>query len=141
MTLDINRVRPRRDCILVLMDIHDPDDEEEMSDGKHGAPILIPRMHSTDAKAQGAIYATIVAVGPGAWHDVWGGHELGTTPFASGPWVPMNPELKPGVRVMLDHTNTGNRVYGDDRTEYRMVVEYNCVAIVEDEDEREVAAE
>jgi len=137
MTLDINRIKPRRDCILVLMDIHDPNDEEQVTPGG----ILIPRMHSTDAKAQGAIYATIIAAGPGAWQDVWGGHELGTTPFASGPWVPMNPDLKPGVRVMLDHTNTGNRIYSDERVEYRMVLEYNCVAIVDDEDEQEVAAE
>lgn len=128
MSIDISAIRPKQDNILVLMDIHDAPQEELETPGG----ILIPRSAQMDAKSMGAVYATVYAAGPGHHADRWGGQELGIDPYDDGPWIPMNPELTKGTRVILDSAKTGQRIWSDERREFRMVREMNCIAIVEE---------
>ena len=124
--MDISKLLPKSDNVLVAFDSHSPKAETLTPGG-----IILPGTRDVVAN-DGACYATVVAAGPGHYLDKWVDHEVGTAPAGGGKFIPMNPALKPGARVILDSQNTGDRIWGDDHRELRMVKEHNCIAILEE---------
>ena len=121
--IDVRRIRPTRDNVLVQLAIHARQDHEVSAGGVvmvEGAP-----------KATQAVRATVIAAGPGHYHEKWLDHERGMSPDGRGRFVPMNPAIKPGARVMVESAKHGDRIWGDDTHEYRMVLESNIIAVGE----------
>jgi co-chaperonin GroES (HSP10) len=125
MTIDVSKLRPKADNVLVRMDMHANRTVEEVTAGG----IILPKSREV-ASNEGAI-ATVVAAGPGYHPDKWLGHEKGTAPVGVVGFIPMDPDIKPGARVVLISPHTGDRVYDDEREEYRMVRAENIMAVVE----------
>ena len=140
--IDIERIAPKSDNILVRLDIHERRTEERRTEGG----IVIPDMEEWEYTLAGedkravktpganvAQQATVIAAGPGHWHDKWLGLEQGTSPDGRNIFVPMNPDLCHGTRVLLEDARIGDRLYATDYSEYRMVREHNVIAVLEEE--------
>lgn len=126
--MDINKIRCSADNLLVQMAHHANRTEEEKTPGG----IFIPRTAQTP-KHNEAIEAVIVAVGPGRWNTRWIDHERGESDVGGTVFIPVDPSLKPGVRVLLSAAGAaGDRVYSDDYSEYRMVKAHCVEAVLED---------
>lgn len=126
--MEITDIKPRNDNVLVCFQIHEGKTQERTTPGG----IIIPLMSNTDATSRGGVYATVISAGPGRFNDKWHGHEKGLSFVGSKVWVPMDPAIRPGAKVLLDSEHTGQRVVGDDYTEYRLVVQDNIIAVVEE---------
>lgn len=122
--MKISTIQPLQDNLLVQLEIHSDIHAERKSAGG----IILPRTKST--KQDGATFARVVAVGPGHYQDRWINHEVGTQPSGQpGPLLPVNPDIKRGVTVILDSERNGQRVHDDSYSEYRMVREHNVAAL------------
>lgn len=112
------------DNVLVLMDHHrDARDEKRTTGG-----III--VH--DAREPGpseAVRATVVAVGPGRYDDVWLGQEQGTAQIGSSKFIPS--ELKAGDRILLQGPLCGDQLVLDG-VEHRVVREEVVLGVLED---------
>lgn len=125
--MEIDKIRPRNDQVLVVMQIHENKTEERTTPGG----IIIPLMSNQDAKSRGGVFATVIAHGPGRFNDKWEGHERGLSFIGSTKWIPMDKAIKPGAVVLLDSEQTGQRVVGDSYQEYRMILADNIIAVCE----------
>lgn len=128
MTSDIEHIRPRNDNVLVQFDVHAPHEEQVTPGG-----IIIPETAADAELDQGGILATVVAAGPGVYADAWVDHETGTAPVGSRVFVPVDPEIQPGVRVVLARAALGaDRVWSDEVREFRMVKAHVIEGVVEE---------
>jgi len=126
--MDIERIRPLQDNVLVCFHIHEDPHEERLSPGGIVLPATTREVYNEDA-----FLATVVAAGPGYYPDKFLGHELGTAPVGVTRFIPMDPAIVPGARVILDKIAlAANRIYGDDRVEYRMVRAQAIAAVIEE---------
>jgi co-chaperonin GroES (HSP10) len=125
----IPRIKPRNDNVLVQMDMHaNAQSPEEQTAGG----ILIPKIAERGHNNRECVPATVVAAGPGHYHEKWQNAEAGMSPDGRSTFVAMNPDIRPGVRVLVDSPNAGDRMYDDEHLEYRMIREHNITAILED---------
>lgn len=130
--VDPERIRPTADNVLVRLDMHANAQAEERKIGS----IIVPKSADDGANAQHgeAVPAVIVAVGPGRWTDTFRDQEKGTVPHGDGFWLPMNPALKPGTRVLVDSPDQGDKVFARDKAaQYRLVREENIVMLMDEE--------
>lgn len=135
MTLvDPERISPLQDNVLVVLDMHANAQAEER---RLESGLYIPKTADNGASAihGETVPATIVAVGPGRWTDTYRDQEKGSVPYGDGFWLPMNPLLKPGARVMVDSPDQGDKVFARDKAaQYRLVREENIVMLWDGED-------
>lgn len=130
--VDPERIKPTSDNLLVRLDMHANAQAEERKIGS----IIVPKTASDGANAihGEAVPAVIVAAGPGRWTDSYRDQEKGTVPHGDGFWLPMNPALKPGTRVLVDSPDQGDKVFSRDQAaQYRLVREENIVMLMGDE--------
>ena len=130
--VDPERIRPSQDNVLVRLDMHANAQSEERKIGS----IFVPKNADDGANAihGEAVPAVIVAAGPGRWTDSYRDQEKGTVPYGDGFWLPMNPALKPGTRVLVDSPDQGDKVFARDQAaQYRLVREENIVMLMGDE--------
>jgi chaperonin GroES len=130
--VDPERIRPLQDNLLVRLDMHANAQSEERKIGS----IIVPKTADDGANAihGEAVPAVIVAAGPGRWTDSFRDQEKGTVPYGDGYWLPMNPLLKPGARVLVDSPDQGDKVFSRDKAaQYRLVREENIVMLMGDE--------
>lgn len=128
--MDISRLKMRNDNVLVCFSHHEKARETE--DRTEGG-IFIPRSAGAP-KDNEAILATVLAVGPGHYADPFVNHEVGTDPYKTGRFIPVEECIKPGAKVLLEGAaRAGDRIYSDDRMEYRCVKAHCICAIVEEE--------
>jgi co-chaperonin GroES (HSP10) len=127
--MNIQKIAPRNDNILVRL-VHHAEPEQRTSGG-----IIMPgtRTH----RLTEACEAKVIAVGPGRHLDPWVSHEQGTTDIGSPVFVQVNPDICPGRFVLLERPDIGERIYSDEREEYRMVLERNIVAVIDQTSEEE----
>lgn len=121
-----------QDNVLIRLDMHANAQSEERKIGS----IIVPKTADDGANAQHgeAVPAVIVAVGPGRWTDTFRDQEKGTVPHGDGFWLPMNPALKPGTRVLVDSPDQGDKVFSKDQAaQYRLVREENIVMLMDGE--------
>ena len=116
--MNIAKIRPYADNVLVRLDMHASRTEETVTAGG----IIVPKL----AEKEPNVIATVVARGPGAYddvirHDTPDEHHSGKRAPASRTFCPMDPDIKPGARVALNSHHVGDRIWSDDREEYRMV--------------------
>lgn len=127
--MDINKIRCLADNVLVQLDAHLVHETEQLSPGG----ILIPLMASSNIESQDAILATVIACGKGHYNDRFIDHEVGTEDWRHGPWIPLDPAIVPGAKVILEKRALGgDRVYGEGHAEYRMI-RSDCIAAVVEE--------
>lgn len=131
--MDINKLRPTGDQVLLCFDAHINAREDTYSPGG----ILLPR--TAQPQAGDGNMATVMAVGPGYWNDKWPGgevknwHEHGSGPLANGAFIPLDASIVPGARVITTRAAlAGDRIYDDERGEYRMC-RADVIAAVVDE--------
>lgn len=115
------RIRGYADNILVQLDEHRDAREDRMTDGG----IIIPRTAETSD-----VWATVIAAGPGAFDEPI--DHATDKQKRSRRYVAMDPGITPGARVILFSADTGDRVYDDERNEYRMIRQDAVLAIGED---------
>lgn len=123
----IQRIRPRNDNVLVCMQIHANAQAEE---GRTKGGIFVPKVAEA-GKTNESVPATVVAAGPGHYHEHFYDIERGASQDTTRVFIPMNPDIKPGAKVWIEKLNTGDRIHGDDLMEYRMVREHNIVMVEE----------
>ena len=128
--MDMSKLTPKQDNILVQFVHHASRHEaEQLTPGG----IIIPKVAEAPSD-NSAIEAVIIAAGPGRYLDKWVDHEQGTSDVGSKVFIPTGADLKPGAHVLLESSASAcDRVWGEDRLEYRMVKEHNCIALVEDD--------
>ena len=125
--IDPRSVRPRNDNVLVRLELHERRREDKMTPGG----IFIPR--NRDRRATESAEATVIAAGPGHYHDRWLGHDKGGSHHdGTHVFVPMDPGIQPGAAVLVDDDRCGDRLYSDEFEEFRMVREHNLIAILEE---------
>jgi co-chaperonin GroES (HSP10) len=107
MIADIEATRPYADNVLVLFN------RARMTAGG----ILIP--DTVEKRVTEAIEATVIAAGPG--------HDNGRAFF------PMDPDIRPGARVLVESKQDGDRLYSDEMLEYRMVRAHNIIGVLDGE--------
>lgn len=132
--MNITSIRPREDNVLVRLDVHDRD--ALTREARSAGGVIIPASARTAAaiEARGeATVATVVAAGPGHYRDKFLGREQGMAPDGSRIFVPMSDDLSDGARVVLHSPHVGDRVYSDERQEYRFVREHEVIAVLEEE--------
>lgn len=115
--IDIIRIRPYSDNVLVRLDQHAHAREE----AKTAGGIIIPRTAEPEN-----VTATVISAGPGAYddsivHTEKSEHRSGKRSVGSSRFCPMDPAIVPGARVLLAHDWCGERVWSDEGYEYRMV--------------------
>jgi hypothetical protein len=138
--IDPDRIRALADNVLVRLDIHLPKEERRTAGG-----IVIPHMEEWEytlggedkravktPNANAGQWATVVAAGPGHYRDKWLGLEEGTAPDGSPIFVPMDPDIQPGARVLVEDARCGDRLFSTEYHEYRMVRERNLALIAEE---------
>lgn len=120
--MDTSRIRPRQDNLLCRFDwLSQP---ESVSAGG----IIMPNIDKPDDSVP--VEATIVAAGPGHYNDTWINHEKGENVASDGFFIPVDPDLKPGARVLVNSQFAGNRAQDDNHEELRVIKEDNCIAIL-----------
>lgn len=124
--MNIEKIRPAADNVLIRLRIHEMATEEERTEGG----IIMPKARN-EPSATEAVEATVVAAGPGHYADKWLGHEEGTAPDGSKKFIPMDPAIRKGARVLIRGSKPGDRVYSDERAEYRMILAHNVEAVLE----------
>lgn len=126
--MDISKIIPYADNVLVRLEVH--------CAGERLSPtgrVIIPETAASNIESQDAIFATVVAAGPGHFDDKFLDHERGTEDHRHGPWIPLDPAIVPGAKVILEKRALGaDRVYGEGHSEYRMCRADCIAAIVED---------
>lgn len=122
--LSASSIRMHADNVLVLMDwIRDARKEDRSSSGL----LVLPGTKKPERGA--AVYATVVAVGPGSYLDKWLDHERGSSVVGSKVFA--KPEFAAGDRVLVDHADQGDGVIVDG-LEHRIVRIHNILGVVED---------
>lgn len=114
------RIRGYSDNILVQLDEH----RDAREDRSTAGGIIIPRT----ADASDA-WATVIACGPGAFDEPI--DHAKDKQVTSRKYVPMDPAVVPGARVALVSKHQGDRVYDDERNEYRMVRQGDILGVEE----------
>jgi co-chaperonin GroES (HSP10) len=106
MIAAIEATRPYADNVLVRFE-----KEPEQTAGG----IFVPQ--NVEKRITEAVLATVIAAGPG--------HDNGRFFRA------MDPDIKPGARVLVETKTDGDRLYSDEMVEYRMVREHNIIGVCE----------
>jgi len=117
--VNIQKIRPTQDNVLVRFQLDD-----------HVGVLIVDPGRTRSAKE--AVQAEVVAAGPGHYHERARRHdEDGTIPDGSSVFVPMNPDLVPGARVLVEGHYCGDRLWSNEHVEYRMVRETNILGCIE----------
>lgn len=125
--MDISSIRCLADNVLVQLSIHTDHHTDRLSPGG----IVLPRMRNIES--EDAILATVIAVGSGYYADKFIDHEQGTSPVGSTKFIPVDPAIVPGAVVVLERAAlAADRIYSDERNEYRMVRAATIAAVVEE---------
>lgn len=127
--MDVTSIRPRADNVIVRLTAH----QEARVEKTTKVGIIIPQMSVSEVDPTKSAEATVVACGPGYHPDKWIDHEQGTAPVGVVGFIPMDPEIVPGARVILERGDCGDRVYDDERSEYRCVRAHNIIAVLGDD--------
>lgn len=113
-------IRPHAENVLVLFDHHDPSSPAHPSNRRTAGGLVVPESVAA-AEPVETVTATVVAAGPGHFD-------------AYGRWIPMDPGLRPGARVIIEGTtaaiHSGQAVHVDG-VEHRMVREKDIGAVIE----------
>lgn len=99
------------DNILVKLDLHEPVER------RTAAGIIIPDAERAES-AIAAVYATVVAVGPGHREDPGSVDVCG--------------ELAPGDRVVVESKNHGDRWYDAEKREHRIIRAKDVMGVAEE---------
>jgi len=129
--IDPERIRPAADNVLVRLDIHDARKTEEV----RPSGIVIPRATHYNGERppnNEGQWAIVIAAGPGHYHDKFLSLEEGMSTDGTHIFVPMDPDIQPGARVLVEDERCGDRIWSTEYHEYRMVRERNLVLIAEE---------
>jgi hypothetical protein len=138
--IDPERISPTADNVLVRLDIHAEKGERRLASGLYAPDMKAweytlagddKRAVKTPDANEGQL-ATVIAAGPGHWHDKWVSIEEGTSQDGRNWFVPMDAGIAPGARVILEDSRVGDRIYDTAHAEYRMVRARNVVAVLEE---------
>lgn len=124
--MNIEKIQPKQDNVLVRLRIHAMATEDEKTEGG----IFLPKARNEPGMTE-AVEATVIAVGPGHYADKWLGHEEGTAPDGSKKFIPVDSAICKGARVLIRGSKLGDRVYSDERAEYRMILAHAVEAVLE----------
>lgn len=112
--MNITRIRPRNDNVLIRMAASERKTEELLPSG-----LFAPRQRNENLND--SVEATVIAAGPGHYHDRWISQELGSSQDGTALFIPIDPRLVAGARVVALSSLVGDVLYSDERDEYRMV--------------------
>jgi len=138
--IDPERIRPAADNVLVRLDIHMAAVEErtpggiikpDMREWEYALKGDDPRVRKAPDPNQGQ-WAIVIAAGPGHYHDKFLSLEEGMSTDGSHVFVPMDPDIQPGARVLVEDERCGDRIWSTEYHEYRMVRERNLALIAEE---------
>lgn len=111
-----------QDNVLVLMDHHDKREE------RTAGGIVIPQAYRGPKSRAEAVYATIIAAGPG-WYPGKRCPSCGV-PGLTESTVFVGNDLKPGDRVIVEDKDIGDR-YEVDGVEHRIIRQHQVLGVVE----------
>ncbi len=115
-------IRPHADNVLVLFDHHDPKHPSHPSNRKTAGGPYVPESVAA-AEPVETVTATVIAAGPGV-HDAY------------GRFIPTDPGLVPGARVIIEGKVTAATLCGQpvylEGVEHRMVRSHDIGGVFEE---------
>lgn len=130
--MNIEKIRCLGDNVLLQFAATANAHEEQLSPGG----IVLPRFAAQPKQGE-AIEAIVVKIGPGRYSDEFLDHERGTATIGSKHFIPLSmllPDVQPGTRVLCNaQALAADRIYSDDRSEYRMCRSGCIEAVIEDD--------
>lgn len=120
-------IRAYGNNVVVLFDCFDPKHPDHPSNRKTPGGLFIPQTVENATPVE-TVNATVFAAGPGHTNE-------------HGRWVPMNPDIVPGARVLIEGKKHAailvGQPYFQDGLEYRIVRDYDIGGVIEEDEAAE----